>query len=103
MKSPFCDSKSGLEVEAHAWDIVEPQHQHLILDEPGRIFSKPLKCVIVGVNKGGTSDECQIHYVVLVSQSDDDAEQDVCERVGVAFLEKGQIALSGSATKARIR
>ena len=89
------------EMEAQAWDIAV-QHQHLILDEPGRTFAGPLKCVIVGVNMETKSGPNQMHYTLIVAGICDD-EGDLYERVGVGFLKKQQIELDGTSTKVRIR
>jgi hypothetical protein len=92
-----------LGIEARVWDIVEPDSRQLILDEPGRNFAQPLKCVVVGTSKQTASDEHQIHYTMIVSFLRV-GKLDVYERAGVGFLERQHIVLPDKpGTKARIQ
>ncbi|PVH75774.1 HET-domain-containing protein [Cadophora sp. DSE1049] len=100
--SPDNGDERGL--EARVWDIVdvEPQSPQLIMDEPGRTFDWPLKCVIVGTNKKSKQNEHQVHYTMIVSFFIGENGVGVYERVGVGFLERRHI-VDGTKTKVRIQ
>ena len=89
------------EMEAQAWGMAA-QNQHLILDEPDRTFTWPLKCVMVGVNAQMKSGPNQMHYALIVTGIDE-RETNFYGRVGVGFLEKQQIELDRPSTTVRIR
>jgi hypothetical protein len=100
-KSLSNGEQNGLELPV--WDIVEPQNQQLILDEPTRTFASPLKCVIVGRNEKQMEDEHQIYYTIIVSFLSVEEGVGIYERVGVGFLERRNIALDGPGPKIRIQ
>jgi hypothetical protein len=80
---------------APAWDVIEPQNRHMILDEPSRTFTRPLKCVTVGKNRTPQLDGRRIHYVLVISFVSSADEFEVYERIGVGFVEEQYIMLSG--------
>jgi hypothetical protein len=88
---------------APAWDMLEPQNSHMILDEPNRAFTLPLKCVTVGKNKTPLLDGRLIHYVLIISSVSLAGGIEVYERIGVGFVEEQYILQSGLGIKAHIQ
>jgi hypothetical protein len=109
MTSPFKvknedNPEDGGERGLEAWicDIVELQSRQLIMDEPGRSFSQPLRCVIVGRSNQAEGEENQIHYAIIVSFVTRKEGVEVYERVGVGFLDRQHIVLGDREAKVRI-
>jgi hypothetical protein len=98
--SPEVGGKNRLEALVHG--IVEAQNRKLIMDEPGRDFAQPFKCVIVGRSKQAEGEDNQIHYAIIVSFVTREGVE-VYERVGVGFLERRHIMLGDRGTKVHVQ
>lgn len=89
-------------MEARAHDLVQPESQRFILDDPGRSVPSGLKCVIVGTSRD-SSDEHQVHFALIIVFVAKEEDTGIYERVGVGFLKKHQVALENPSTKVLIQ
>jgi hypothetical protein len=78
-------------ISAPIHDFMDTETVDFIFDEPDHNFRRPLKCVIVGRNKGVTPNDQPLCYVLVVHAAAT-KETDRYERVGVALLEQDRIA-----------
>ena len=75
----------------------------MILDEPDRALDQALKCVVIGKSKQQASNDGQPHYILIISMAVARDHVRVWERVGVAVVERRDIAFDGSGTKVFIQ
>ncbi|KAH8597376.1 hypothetical protein B0O99DRAFT_703257 [Bisporella sp. PMI_857] len=96
------NNKAPFELEALVRDIkvVEPGAR-VFLDEPGRTFHHPFKCVVVGSSKPSNQGKIHTYYALIVTALGPE-ENGVYERVGAAFLRKHQIVWDSPGADARI-
>ncbi|KAF1957936.1 HET-domain-containing protein [Byssothecium circinans] len=87
------EQRTPCRMEARAHNIIDTGDRQLILDEPTRPLSQPLKCVVVGTSKQLTPYEDQVHYTLIISYVGHDEETEVYERVGVGILKRQYISL----------
>ncbi|KAF2104858.1 HET-domain-containing protein [Rhizodiscina lignyota] len=93
----------GLEIEAPAYDLLEPHSEKILLDEPGRKLPRFLKCVIVGEDKSPTRGDSRVCYVLIIVFFAFVDGVEVWERVGVGALVRRHIILDGVQTKVHIQ
>jgi len=96
------EGRLPLDIEAPICGLHEDANRHLILDEPGRNFTRPLKCVIIGSNQHSEQDENRLHYVLVVTLIFRDASR-IYERVGVGILNNKQIVQAGLGETVHVR
>ncbi|GAP88441.2 putative tol-like protein [Rosellinia necatrix] len=95
---------SPLELEAPVWELLDADGGRRIMDDPGRAFDQPIKCVILGKSKTSSRDESQVLFWVLLVHPIKAADNiALYERVGVGVLEKHHIALDRPQERRRIR
>ncbi|KAF2704368.1 hypothetical protein K504DRAFT_390780 [Pleomassaria siparia CBS 279.74] len=84
------EGASSIGIRARAWSLSNPQDQGLILDDTDRVFTGPLKCVIVGTDREVIPGRLKNHYVLVVAMAHESDSQ-LYERVGVGILQEAQI------------
>lgn len=92
-----------LEIEAPIWSLTGVETEHMVIDEPSRVFNHPIHCVVLGTKRTACINMSPIHWVLLVHLSTDEEGADVYTRVGVAVLEKGQISFDMPRGRKRVR
>jgi hypothetical protein len=97
-------SVSPLEIRAPCWDIVDTNGGRMVLDDQNRQFTETLQCAVVGKSKAEFSDDNHTYYVLLVYPITSVKKDWVSyERVGVAVLERRQIAFEEPCKQGRIQ
>jgi hypothetical protein len=86
------DHKSNIGLKAVAWEyflLAENEKQgKVIWDEPGKLETRRMKCVVVGKQKMANENDEQTHYVLVIASTDLSEECTSYERVGVGFMER---------------
>lgn len=100
-------SKEQIHIKAPAWELNSLcKTTDLILDDPSRSFSQPLRFVIVGTGKsqGPGSTHLRLYGLVVTKTARETAAKghNVYERVGVAMLDEPLILWDKSSFVARI-
>ncbi|KAI8680642.1 Protein kinase domain-containing protein [Fusarium sp. Ph1] len=98
IKSPFSRTPNEsshyedetLALKAPVWSVINnPPDESIFLDEPARVLTQPMECVVLGSGSQISAGDCQRHWVILVNciSNADGSGSQVYERVGVAMLE----------------
>ncbi|KAM0418916.1 hypothetical protein ACHAPT_012181 [Fusarium lateritium] len=114
IKSPFSRAPSDsshhedetLALEAPVRSIInDPPDGSIFLDEPTRVLTQPMECVILGSGSPDLSGDFQRHWVILVHciSNADASGGGVYERLGVAVLEGRHIDFQGKTRESRIK
>jgi len=102
---PYTDTSSGntAELQAPVRTLATETPEWLILDEPGRILPKPLKCIIIGKKIKQTEEGQRTHYAMIISFLCVDGGVEIYERAGVAYLATAEILPEQDKKYVRIR
>jgi hypothetical protein len=73
----------------------------VILDEPDRTYKRQFRCVVVGSKRAPDPMQAELYYSLIVAPLDGD--EHICQRVGVAFLERRHIDWKSPAVAMRVR
>ncbi|ETS75649.1 hypothetical protein PFICI_12593 [Pestalotiopsis fici W106-1] len=73
----------------------------VLLDEPNRTSKLDLRCVVVGSKRASDPMQAEVYYSLIVTILD--GEEHICQRAGVAFLERRHIDWQSQAVAMRVR
>ncbi|KAI1108803.1 hypothetical protein F5Y14DRAFT_456674 [Nemania sp. NC0429] len=96
-------STSPLELEAPVWNLLVAKSEEIFIDDPGRAFTQPFRCVVLGKSRKLPNDESQVHWVLLVYPKMVGSNVALYERVGVGVLRKCDIAFDEPRRMGRIQ
>ncbi|EXF75137.1 heterokaryon incompatibility protein [Colletotrichum fioriniae PJ7] len=77
---------------AHAHTLLNDNPAQMILDEPDRNLTRPLKCVIIGSNRQEKGEPLR-YYALIVAPVEGLEKKEVFERVGVSYLSKEDVSI----------
>ncbi|KXH56345.1 hypothetical protein CNYM01_00225, partial [Colletotrichum nymphaeae SA-01] len=77
---------------AHAHTLRSKSPAQMILDEPDKSLTRPLKCVIIGSNRQENGEPLR-YYALIVAPIEGLEKEKIFERVGVSYLSKEDVSI----------